>query len=167
MAKEMLKGKEDKPIIMYCTGGIRCEKASAYLLHNGFSNVFHLEGGIIKYAQDAKAQGLELKFHGKNFVFDNRLGERITDEVLAVCHQCGKPCDTHVNCLNEGCHLLFIQCSHCAQTYQGCCSDGCKDTIHLPLERQKELRTGVDMGRNIFNKSKVRIRPKLSDRIGL
>ena len=167
MAKEMLKGKEDKPIIMYCTGGIRCEKASAYLLHNGFTNVFHLEGGIIKYAQDAKAQGLELKFHGKNFVFDNRLGERITDEVLAHCHQCGKPCDTHVNCLNEGCHLLFIQCSQCAQTYQGCCSDACKNTIHLPLERQKELRTGVDMGRNIFNKSKVRIRPKLSDRIGL
>jgi UPF0176 protein len=167
MAKEMLKGKENKNIIMYCTGGIRCEKASAYLLHNGFTNVFHLEGGIIKYAQDAKAQGLELKFHGKNFVFDNRLGERITDDVLALCHQCGKPCDTHVNCLNEGCHLLFIQCSQCAQTYQGCCSDGCKDTIHLPLERQKELRTGVDMGRNIFNKSKVRIRPKLSDRIGL
>ena len=167
MAKEMLKGKEDKPIIMYCTGGIRCEKASAYLLHNGFTNVFHLEGGIIKYAQDAKAQGLELKFHGKNFVFDNRLGERITDEVLALCHQCGQPCDTHVNCLNEGCHLLFIQCSQCAQTYQGCCSDACKNTIHLPQERQKELRTGVDMGRNIFNKSKVRIRPKLSDRIGL
>jgi UPF0176 protein len=163
MAKEMLAGKENTNIIMYCTGGIRCEKASAYLLHHGFTNVFHLEGGIIKYAQDAKEKGLELKFHGKNFVFDNRLGERITDEILSVCHQCGAPCDHHVNCSNEGCHLLFIQCSNCAQTYQGCCSDACKETIHLPMERQKQLRSGVDMGRNIFNKSKVRIRPRLTN----
>lgn len=159
MACDRLKGKEQQPIVMYCTGGIRCEKASAYLLHRGFTNVFHLEGGIIKYAQDVKAAGMEMKFHGKNFVFDNRLGERITEEVIAKCHQCDAPCDTHINCKNEGCHLLFIQCGNCREKMQGCCSDACRETLHLPLERQKEIRSGVDRGRNVFNKSKKRLRP--------
>jgi UPF0176 protein len=163
MAVDMMKGNEEKNIIMYCTGGIRCEKASAFMKHKGFKNVFHLEGGIINYAQKAKEQGLESKFIGKNFVFDNRLGERITKDVIANCHQCGKPCDVHTNCKNDGCHLLFIQCSECAQNYDGCCSNACKDTLHLPLERQKELRKGVDHGQHIFNKSKARLRPKLSE----
>jgi len=162
MAVDMLKGKEEKNIIMYCTGGIRCEKASAYMLHKGFKNVFHLEGGIINYAKQVKESGLESRFIGKNFVFDNRLGERITEDVIAKCHQCGKPCDTHTNCKNNGCHLLFIQCSECAATYDGCCSKECKDTIHLPLERQKEIRKGIDKGQNIFNKSKIRLRPRLN-----
>jgi UPF0176 protein len=100
---------------MYCTGGIRCEKASAYYKHHGFKNVFQLEGGIINYAKQIQEQGLESKFIGKNFVFDNRLGERITDDIVSQCHQCGKSCDVHTNCLNEGCHLLFIQCEECAQ----------------------------------------------------
>ena len=163
MAVDMLKGKEDENIIMYCTGGIRCEKASAYLLHKGFKNVFHLEGGIINYAKQIKEQQLRSEFIGKNFVFDNRLGERITEDVIARCHQCGKPCDTHVNCKNDGCHLLFIQCNECAEKYAGCCSVECKDTIHMPVERQKELRKGVDKGQNIFNKSKVRLRPRLGE----
>ena len=163
MALDMLKGNESKNIIMYCTGGIRCEKASAYMLHKGFKNVFHLEGGIINYAREIKEEGLESKFTGKNFVFDNRLGERITEHIIAHCHQCGKPCDTHVNCKNNGCHLLFIQCEECAAKYDGCCSTECKDTIHMPLERQKEIRKGIDKGQNIFNKSKVRLRPKLSE----
>jgi UPF0176 protein len=161
MAVDMLKGKEDKNIIMYCTGGIRCEKASAYMLHSGFKNVFHLEGGIINYARQVKEQGLETRFAGKNFVFDERLGERITDEVIAHCHQCGKPCDTHTNCKNDGCHLLFIQCPECASTYDGCCSVECRDTILMPAERQKEIRKGIDKGQNIFSKSKSRLRPKL------
>lgn len=163
MAVDMMKGNEQKNIIMYCTGGIRCEKASAFMKHKGFKNVFHLEGGIINYAQKAKEQGLESKFIGKNFVFDNRLGERITEDIIANCHQCGKPCDVHTNCKNDGCHLLFIQCSECAQNYDGCCSNACKDTLHLPLERQKELRKGVDHGQHIFNKSKARLRPKLTE----
>lgn len=163
MAVDMMKGNEDKNIIMYCTGGIRCEKASAYMLHNGFKNVFHLEGGIINYARQAKAAQLPSKFIGKNFVFDNRLGERITDDVIARCHQCGNPCDTHTNCANSGCHLLFIQCESCAAQYDGCCSQECKDTIHLPHERQKEIRKGIKNGQNIFNKSKVRLRPRLRD----
>ena len=161
MAAEMLDHARDKNIIMYCTGGIRCEKASAYMLHKGFKNVFHLEGGIINYANQVRSKGLQTKFHGKNFVFDNRLGERITEEIIAKCHQCGKPADTHVNCVNEACHLLFIQCEECRATYEGCCSTECQDFIHLPLEVQKEKRKGIDKGRNIFNKSRARIRPKI------
>jgi UPF0176 protein len=163
MAAEMLKDARDKNIIMYCTGGIRCEKASAYMLHRGFKNVFHLERGIINYANEIKEKGLPSRFRGKNFVFDNRLGERITDEIIATCHQCGQPADTHVNCANEGCHLLFIQCGACSEKYEGCCSTACQDFIHLPIEQQKELRKGVDKGRNIFNKSRKRVRPRLGE----
>jgi UPF0176 protein len=163
MAADMLNNAKEKNIIMYCTGGIRCEKASAYMLHKGFKNVFHLEGGIINYANQVKTKGLPSKFHGKNFVFDNRLGERITDEIIAKCHQCGQPADTHVNCINEACHLLFIQCEDCSAVYEGCCSKDCQDFIHLPVEVQKEKRKGIDKGRNIFNKSKV-LRPRVSEK---
>lgn len=162
MAVGMLKEAKDKNIIMYCTGGIRCEKASAYMLHQGFKNVYHLEGGIINYANQIKEKGLSSKFHGKNFVFDNRLGERITDEIIAQCHQCGKPADTHVNCANDACHMLFIQCEECRHKYEGCCTTECQDFIHLPVEQQKELRKGIDKGRNVFNKSK-RLRQKVRE----
>lgn len=163
MAVDMMKEHKDKNIIMYCTGGIRCEKASAYMLHNGFNNVYHLEGGIINYARQIKEMGIESKFIGKNFVFDDRLGERITDDVIAQCHQCGTPCDTHTNCKNDGCHLLFIQCEECARTYNGCCSQTCSDIYMLPEEEQKKLRKGIDKGPHIFNKSKARLRPRLKD----
>lgn len=159
MAAEMLSDSKEKNIIMYCTGGIRCEKASAYMLHRGFKNVFHLEGGIIHYANKVKEAGLPNKFHGKNFVFDDRLGERISDEIIATCHQCGSPADTHTNCKNQGCHLLFIQCEQCAQTYQGCCSRECTDIINLPEEVQKEMRKGIDKGMMVFNKSRRRKMP--------
>lgn len=154
MAVDMLKEQKDKNIIMYCTGGIRCEKASAYMLHNGFKNVFHVEGGIIEYARKAKQDGLPLKFIGKNFVFDNRLGERITEDVIAECHTCGKPCDAHTNCKNDGCHLLFIQCEECAEKMQGCCSKDCQEEYNLPIDEQRERRAGRENGIKIFNKSK-------------
>ena len=156
MAVDMMKDQKERNIIMYCTGGIRCEKASAYMLHQGFSNVFHLEGGIINYCRQAKEKGLENKFIGKNFVFDDRLGERISPDIIARCHQCGKPADHHVNCINSGCHLLFIQCDSCAAEYEQCCSEACRNIIHLPEEQQKELRKGQDKGQNIFNKSRKR-----------
>jgi UPF0176 protein len=165
MAVEMMKENKERNIIMYCTGGIRCEKASAYMLHRGFKNVFHLEGGIIQYARQVKENGLKNKFHGKNFVFDQRLGERITDEIIANCHQCGKPADTHVNCINDACHLLFIQCEECSKKYEGCCSKECQDIIHLPEEAQKKLREGVDKGRNVFNKARS-LRSKLGNKEG-
>jgi UPF0176 protein len=161
MAAEMMKDNKDKNIIMYCTGGIRCEKASAYMLHKGFKNVFHLEGGIINYANQIKEVGIESQFKGKNFVFDDRLGEKITEDIIAKCHQCGVPCDTHTNCKNDGCHLLFIQCPTCAETYAGCCTQACTDIVHLPIEKQIELRKGIDKGQQIFNKSKQRLRPRL------
>jgi UPF0176 protein len=158
MAVSMLEKKKDKNIIMYCTGGIRCEKASAWMLHNGFKNVFHLEGGIIQYANKIKQENLPNKFLGKNFVFDGRLGEMIGDEVISVCHQCGKPCDTHTNCANEGCHLLFIQCRSCAEKFNGCCSAECKTTYELPEEERKQIRKGVKNGIMIFNKSRQRMK---------
>jgi len=160
LAVELLKENKDKPVIMYCTGGIRCEKASAYLLHRGFQKVFHLEGGIIHYANTVKAKGLENKFRGKNFVFDERLGESITGEIIAHCHQCGKPADTHTNCKNSACHLLFIQCAACAAKYDGCCSQACMEVYHLPEEKQKELRKGKINDQKIFNKSRRRLRPE-------
>ena len=163
MAADMMKDNKEKNIIMYCTGGIRCEKASAYMLHNGFKNVFHLEGGIINYANKVKELGLPNKFKGKNFVFDERLGERISEEIISKCHQCGTPSDKHTNCKNEACHLLFIQCEKCAEKFEGCCSQECYDFIQLPEEQQKELRKGIDKGRNIFNKSRARLRPRLKE----
>ena len=156
MAAGMLEENKDKNIIMYCTGGIRCEKASAYMLHRGFKNVFHLEGGIIHYTNTVKEKGLPNKFSGKNFVFDDRMGERISDEVIAKCHQCGHPADTHTNCRNEACHLLFIQCDACARQYHGCCSQACSEVYQLPEEEQKVLRKGRQNGIVIFNKSRHR-----------
>ena len=158
MAAEMMDADKGKNIIMYCTGGIRCEKASAYMLHRGFRNVFHLEGGIINYVNQVKLQGLPNKFHGKNFVFDQRLGERVTEEIIARCHQCGKPSDTHVNCVNDACHLLFIQCEECGEKMERTCSQDCLDFIHLPEEEQKSKRSGIDKGRNVFNKSRSRLK---------
>lgn len=160
-AVDLMKDKKNQNIIMYCTGGIRCEKASAFMLHNGFKNVFHLEGGIIHYTNQVKEKSLENKFIGKNFVFDERLGERITEDIIASCHQCGQPCDTHVNCANDACHLLFIQCGACKARFEACCSQECLDFIHLPADQQKVLRKGIDKGPNIFNKSRSRIRPDI------
>jgi UPF0176 protein len=162
MAADMLKEKKDKNIIMYCTGGIRCEKASAYMLHQGYKNVFHLEGGIINYANKIKELQLPNKFLGKNFVFDNRLGEKIGAEIISQCHQCGKPSDDHTNCKNDACHLLFIQCKECAAKYDGCCTHECQEIYNMPEGEQKELRKGKMNGRMVFNKSKQRLRPKLN-----
>ena len=152
--EQLAEHKQDKKLLMYCTGGIRCEKASAYFKHKGFENVYQLEGGIIEYTRQVKEQGLESKFIGKNFVFDHRLGERITDDIVSQCHQCGKPCDVHTNCANEGCHLLFIQCEECASAMEGCCSSACVDIIHLPEEEQKAVRRGIKNGNMIFKKGK-------------
>ncbi|HEX9152310.1 MAG TPA: rhodanese-related sulfurtransferase, partial [Flavobacterium sp.] len=151
---QLSEHKQDKKLLMYCTGGIRCEKASAYFKHKGFENVYQLEGGIIEYTRQVKAEGLESKFIGKNFVFDHRLGERITDDIVSQCHQCGKPCDVHTNCVNEGCHLLFIQCEECATAMEGCCSQECRTIIHLPEEEQKAIRRGIKNGNKIFKKGK-------------
>lgn len=154
VVEEMLSDKKDKNIVMYCTGGIRCEKASAYYKHKGFKNVYQLEGGIIEYARQVNSKGLENKFVGKNFVFDERLGERISNEIISKCHQCGESCDDHTNCKNDGCHLLFIQCKSCAEKFIGCCSTECKEIIELPEEEQKNLRKGINKGRQVYKKGR-------------
>ena len=136
----LLKGQEEKEVLLYCTGGIRCEKASAYLLHHGFKNVKQLNGGIIQYAHDIKEQQLDSKFIGSNFVFDDRLEERITADIIGVCHQCGTACDSHTDCMNQACHILFIQCPDCKAAYNGCCSPECQEFAALPFEEQWLLR---------------------------
>ncbi len=128
---DILQHEKQKNIVMYCTGGIRCEKASAYLLHNGFKSVFHIAGGIIEYVRTAREQGLPVKFIGKNFVFDERMGERISNDVIAFCHQCRDPSDSHTNCQHDSCHELFIQCQRCAIAFDGCCSRVCQDKRKL------------------------------------
>lgn len=157
IVKDELKDRSTQNIIMYCTGGIRCEKASAYFKHLGFSNTYQLEGGIIKYANDVKEKGLENKYIGKNFVFDERLGERISDDVIAYCHQCGKPSDTHTNCKNVACNLLFIQCNDCASSFEGCCSHNCRDIAKLPKEEQKIRRKGKSSRSKIFSKGRIKV----------
>lgn len=153
---EELKDQRDKNVVMYCTGGIRCEKASAYMKYRGFKNVFQLEGGIIKYAHDVQENGLENKFIGKNFVFDERLGERVSPEIISKCHQCGEPCDTHRNCANDACHLLFIQCEACATKMSNCCSSKCLDFTKLPAEEQLELRKTEKFNGTLFGKSRYK-----------
>ena len=155
--------KETKKLVMYCTGGIRCEKASAYYKHKGFKNVFQLEGGIINYARQVCKSGLENKFIGKNFVFDERRAEKISEDIIAQCHQCGSPADGHVNCANEACHLLFIQCDSCKAEMDNCCSSQCKEIHHLPYETQKALRKGQGNSNDIFKKGRANHLPFKKD----
>ncbi len=155
--------KEKKKLVMYCTGGIRCEKASAYFKHKGFKNVYQLEGGIIEYTRQVNAKSLENKFIGKNFVFDERRGERISEDIIASCHQCGQPCDTHVNCANQACHLLFIQCENCKTEMDNCCSSNCKEINSLPYEEQKAMRKGQGNSNDIFKKGRAEHLPYKKD----
>ena len=159
---DLKQHKEDKNLVMYCTGGIRCEKASAYYKHKGFKNVYQLEGGIIEYTRQIKEEGLENKFLGKNFVFDERRAERISDDIVSKCHQCGVPCDTHVNCKNKGCHLLFIQCEACQEKMLTTCSDECKKIVQLPEEEQKKLRSGKAISNKIFRKGRSNFIKKIT-----
>ena len=156
LVSDMLNEKKDKNIVMYCTGGIRCEKASAYMLHKGFKNVFMLDGGIIEYARQVKQQGLENKFLGKNFVFDERMGEKIGAEIISKCHQCGKPCDTHVNCANDACHILFLQCEECAEKHDNCCSKKCSDFNKLSEDKRSELKKTMEFNGTKFGKGRYK-----------
>lgn len=160
--KKLLQGHEANDILLYCTGGIRCEKASAYLINNGFENVSQLDGGIIQYAHQINEKNLKSKFIGKNFVFDNRMGESITDDIIGSCHQCDTPSDRHIDCGNDACHILFIQCDACHATYNGCCSKECKDFASFPIEEQQILRKDPD---RVVSKARYssRIKPKLKE----
>ena len=160
--RELEKNGKEKNYLMYCTGGIRCEKASAYLKHKGIKNVFQLEGGIIEYTRQVNENNLKNNFLGKNFVFDERRGERISDDIVSNCHQCGNPCDSHTNCINESCHLLFIQCKDCREKMNSCCSNECMEIIKLSYDEQKSLRKGKHNSNKIFKKGRS---PKLKFKI--
>ncbi len=149
---QMLQNQKDKKVLLYCTGGIRCEKASAYLKYQGFKDVNQLYGGIIEYANTIKQLQLPSKFIGKNFVFDRRLGEDIDGSVISRCHQCGNPANSHINCANPDCHLLFIQCSSCSEKFDGCCCEECKRIKGLPESERKSIRV---TRHGIYAKSKI------------
>lgn len=135
---ELLAEHKDKKIALYCTGGIRCEKASAWLKHKGFTNVRHLKGGIIDYKHQVEQEGLENKFKGKNFVFDERLGEKIGDEIISKCHLCREAkSDTHYHCKNQICHVLFLGCDDCMKKHNGYCSGWCELTDKIPESFKK------------------------------
>ncbi len=157
---DTIKDDREKHIVMYCTGGIRCEKASAYFKHKGFRNVYQLDGGIIEYARQVEQEGLDNKFIGKNFVFDERLGERITENVIASCHQCGAPCDTHTNCANDECHILFIQCDACREKYRGCCSEKCEEFNALDEDQKASLKGRVEFNGTKFGKGRYKAHKK-------
>ena len=156
LVSEMLAEQKDRKILLSCTGGIRCEKASAYLKHHGFKDVNQLHGGILEYARKIKQLNLEPNFIGKNFVFDERMGETVNGQVISNCHQCGKPCDLHVNCANNLCHLLFIQCADCAGKYENCCSQVCCEVKNGNEDDKQNflLKTSQKFGnRQVYRKS--------------
>ena len=157
--KNILKGKETRKVLLYCTGGIRCEKTSAYLKHHGFQDINQLHGGIIDYARQLKEDdSLNNNYIGKNFVFDERRGERISDDVISSCHQCGSQFDTHVNCANVNCNLLFLQCDSCKIKYENCCSLTCIETVRLPIDQQKELRKASGKKKMYYSHKRVNLK---------
>ncbi|CAG8442524.1 13683_t:CDS:2 [Ambispora gerdemannii] len=128
---EICQGKHDEEIFMYCTGGIRCSKAGAILRSNGFKSVNVLRGGITAYGRFVVANpSIKSLYKGRNFTFDKRLGEPITDDIVSQCHTCGSPCNIHTNCRNKACNLLFIQCQNCrARTKHTCGNRACFEMV--------------------------------------
>jgi UPF0176 protein len=125
--RQNLSEYKDKPILTYCTGGIRCEKLSGFLLKEGFKDVAQLEGGIVTYGKDEEVKGQ--LFDGKCYVFDERKTVPINQTehiVVGKCHHCGKPEDRFINCANDYCHLQHICCQACEEEHKSFCSDACE-----------------------------------------
>ncbi|KAJ9085783.1 hypothetical protein DSO57_1010589 [Entomophthora muscae] len=162
------KGQENKEIFMYCTGGIRCSKAGAILKSKGFADVKMLKGGITAYgnfirsAKEAsdkedlpdKLKSFTSLFKGKNFTFDKKLGEPITDEIISHCFQCGSPTDHYTNCRNILCHVLFLQCASCAARFNRTC--GSQQCLDSPVFSKQE---NLDR-KPTFNVHATRVRPQ-------
>tara|TARA_B100000287_G_scaffold408688_1_gene435289 strand:- start:1387 stop:2457 length:1071 start_codon:yes stop_codon:yes gene_type:complete len=162
--KKKLENKKEQKILLYCTGGIRCEKASAYLKHHGFKNVNQLHGGIIDYARQLQQNpNLENNFEGRNFVFDERRGEQVSEQIISKCHQCGSAYDQHVNCRNTNCNLLFLQCDNCKKKYENCCSVECIEVVNLPLDQQKKLRKGIENKKMYYSHRRVKLNLEKND----
>lgn len=157
---EMFRDQKEKEVLLYCTGGIRCEKASAWMKHNGFKNVKHIKGGIINYAHQVKECGLQNKFRGKNFVFDERMGEKIGDEIISICHTCERvKCDDYIHCKNTSCHVLFICCAECQKKLKGYCSKICNICDKFP-KKINQFFVGTDRQKheNQFKKNYKRVK---------
>lgn len=125
--KENLSEHKDKKILAYCTGGIRCEKFTGFLLEEGFKDVGQLHGGIIMYGKDEEVQG-EL-YDGKCYVFDERISVPINKKeniIVSNCYYCGKKEDRYVNCANPECNRQHVCCEECEEKYQRSCSDECR-----------------------------------------
>ncbi len=121
-----LQNIKGKKVITYCTGGIKCEKASAFLLENGFDNVYQLHGGIIKHGIEAGGED----FDGKCYVFDNRVAvavNKVNPSVVSQCYICGVECDRMVNCANPICNKHVPICEDCSIEYEGACSRKCQE----------------------------------------
>ncbi len=163
--KDMFKDDKDEEVLLYCTGGIRCEKASAWMKHNGFKNVKHIKGGVIDYAHQVKEKGLPNKFKGKNFVFDERLGERIGNEIISDCQICYKEkCDDYIHCKNQFCHTLFICCPKCIAKLDGYCSRVCLVADKLPKSLNKFfIRADRQKHKNQYKKNYKRSKTIVRD----
>jgi UPF0176 protein len=121
---EILKYKNEK-VVTYCTGGVKCEKASAFLIENGFTNVFQLHGGIIQYGQETNGEA----FEGRCYVFDNRISVTInkkSESIISSCYICSEICPRIINCANPFCNRHVTMCKDCSIKYEGACSDSCK-----------------------------------------
>ena len=120
-----IENLKHKKIVTYCTGGIKCEKASAYLLEQGFENVYQLHGGIIKYGMEEGGED----FEGKCYVFDNRVAvdvNKVNPKVISICYICSKLSDRMINCANPACNQHVAICEDCGWTLDGACSEACK-----------------------------------------
>ncbi len=139
-ARELKKNYDPKKtrVMMYCTGGIRCELYSALMMDEGFETVYQLDGGVIKYGLE---QG-ESKWLGKLFVFDDRMTIPIAKEdeapVIGVCHHCGCKSDLYRNCASLNCNELFLCCPDCAEKHAGCCSEKCQGSEKLRIYKKEE-----------------------------
>ncbi|MCR2804490.1 oxygen-dependent tRNA uridine(34) hydroxylase TrhO [Paenibacillus soyae] len=131
--RENMSEFKDKPIITYCTGGIRCEKLTGVMLSEGFKDVYQLEGGIVTYGKDEEVQGR--LWDGKCYVFDERISVQInrTDEdiVIGKCYHCEQPADKYINCADDTCHRQHIVCPDCEAEHQGYCSQECEDHVNV------------------------------------
>ncbi|MCX5921845.1 MAG: rhodanese-related sulfurtransferase [Candidatus Dependentiae bacterium] len=117
---------KDKKVLMFCTGGVRCERATAYLNQKGIAQeVYQVEGGIVRYTE----QFPDGYFRGKNYVFDSRVAVKINDDILSICDLCSNASDDYTNCLNATCNKHFIACQDCVTQYHNTCSKECSELV--------------------------------------
>ncbi len=137
--RENLSQYKDKPIITYCTGGVRCEKLTGWMMEEGFENVAQLHGGVVTYGKDTEVQGH--LWDGKLYVFDERISVPVNrtdeDRVIGKCHYCGEPEDRYINCVYPKCNRKTIAHTHCEEAHRGYCSEECENHHAAQLEMEE------------------------------